>query len=469
MPLPIVELALALALAGVAMVIAARSPFHAFCVFIVTLPFENALAIQGPMKITPSYLALIMLAVVCVVHPRRRTTYGSVSSPLTPYLLAYLFVAALSLGMSIVAPPPQIVSASDLLRWRATDYRGVVQFAFLVFSASAFFVTVFFCSNSVRLRLVVSLFLAVSSLVALYAIFQMVGVWMRLPLVGAYAAGLYEQPASLRPNSTFQEPMLFGHFLLAGLPLLATLHLQRSWLDPADRRFYGWPALVVLLLMSVALMLTISRGAWLGALASAAVIVVLSPRRTRNRTMLMILAAGIVGVIAFIVAMGSAATAWYTLANRFSLSASSVGAEQRFWYQMLLFELLQDYPLLGVGFGNYPLYQLAKFDLYGIAGAYGIYWQSLVETGLVGFASLMLMLFMALRVTRRAMIGLDASPWRPYLAGWIASITGLFVAYLFHGDRLSIYVWVVFGLAMATTLVVRGEPGARGPASGPLT
>ena len=443
-----VELALTLAIGGAALAIAIRSPFHAFCVFLAALPFEDALSLRGALKITPAHLALLTLVGVCLVHPRRRQIHGSVATPLTPFLLAYVGVAALSLVMTIFVPPPSITATTELLRVRASEYRGLLQFALLVFSAMAFFLTLFFCSDPRRLRFAVGLLGVVSGVVALYAIFQMVGVWGRVPLVGSYAAGLYEQPASLRPNATFQEPMLFGHFLLAGLPLVTTLFLQRRSLGAAECRFYGWPGAALIVVMVVALILTISRAAWIGAAASSLVILALSPKAARTRSLLLFGLVAILGLAAFVVAMGSPLNAWHTVVNRFSLSAPSLAAEQRLWYQGFLLELAAQYPLLGVGLGNYPLYQLARFDSYGIAGAYGVYWQALVETGLLGFASLILLLFAALRVPRVALTAIgETSPWRPYLAGCIASMTGLFVGHLFLGDRLGLHVWVLLGIA----------------------
>jgi O-antigen ligase len=424
---------------------------------VASLPFEYALALRGPVTIAPSYVALLVLFVVCMIHPARMTTKGSLASELNPFVLGYLGVAVLSLVITIVSPPPQINVSSSLLRWRAGDYRGVIQVAFLLFSASTFFVTLFFCSDARRLRFAVSGFIVLSALIALYGIYQMVGVRLRLPLVGVYASGLYEQPASLRPNATFQEPMIFGHFLVAGISLLASLIVQRAGLDHEDRRIYGIAAIPMLMVMVVALVLTVGRGAWLGAAASAAVSVLIMDRSARRRAVLMLSVVTVTGVIGFIVLMGSPTTAWYTVVNRFSLAASSVGAEQRLWYQELLFRLWREHLILGVGFGNYPLYQLARFDLTGIAGAYGIYWQSLVETGTVGFISLVAMLLAAFRLMLRQLATAPHSPWRPYLVGWVGSLTGLLVGYLFMGDRFNLYMWATLGFAMATVKVAAEE------------
>ena len=452
-----VDSALILVLGAVILFVASRSPFHAFCVFVASLPFEYALALRGVVTIAPSYLALLVLFVVCMTHPARMTTKGSLASELNPFVLGYLGVAVLSLVITIVSPPPQLGVDSVFLRWRAGEYRGLIQVAFLLFSSAAFFATLFFCSNARRLRFVVSGFVVLSTLIALYGIYQMVGVRLRLPLVGVYAAGLYEQPASLRPNATFQEPMIFGHFLLAAISLMGSLVTHRAGLDPEDRRIYGLAAIPMLMVMVVALVLTVGRGAWLGAAASAAVSVLIMEPSARRRAVLMLIIVAFAGVIAFILLMGSPTTAWYTVVNRFSVAASSVGAEQRLWYRELLLELWREHPILGVGFGNYPLYQLARFDLTGIAGAYGVYWQALVETGTVGFVSLTAMLAAVYRLLFRQLARAPHSPWRPYLVGWVAGVTGLLVGYLFMGDRFNLYMWVTLGFAMATVRIAAEE------------
>src|SRR5204862_3244705 len=50
------------AIAIAALRIAVRSPFDAFCVFVATLPFENALAFHGPLTVTPACVSLMLAA-----------------------------------------------------------------------------------------------------------------------------------------------------------------------------------------------------------------------------------------------------------------------------------------------------------------------------------------------------------------------------------------------------------------------
>lgn len=445
--------ALVVALTAAVVVAAWQSPFHAFCVFLAALPFESALAIQGPLTVTPAYVALIVAVLALIAHPRRRIVRGTLESPISRYLVAYLFVAALSLTMTIIAPPPQVAAATELLRWRVGSFRSIVQYAFLCFSAGAFFVTLFFCSTPQRLRFATRLFVVVAAITALYGLFQMIGVRYRAPLVGTYAAGLYETPASLRPNATFQEAMNFGHFIVAALPVLIALRLhagKRATRDDRGDLAYRAAALPMIAVMATALFVTIGRGAWLGGGVAMLLVLAASERFARRRAV----GLGAVAVVAAVVfvwfTFESFDSAITTVLNRVRFQSATVQSEQRLWYFPFLLGLVREYPVLGVGYGNYPVYQVFAFGLYGIAGAYGVFWQALVDTGVIGFVALIAVIFRALWALSRALTTTTSLEWRPYLVGWTGALAGLSVAHLFFGDRFSLYMWVAMGLAMST-------------------
>lgn len=438
-----------LAAALAVVIFAGRSPFRAFVIFIAALPLESSLALRGPLTISPVYVALLFVLAVGVLFPK--AARGSFASPLNRVVMLYLVVAVLSMVMTIAIPPPTI-PGSESLGWRVSQFRTVVQIGFLAFSVAAYFAAVFFCNTPERLRLATRVFIVTSGFVALYGLYQMVGVRYHMPLVGLYAQGLYEQPASLRPNSTLHEPMIFGHYLMVALALLVSGFLQRHALPADDRRWFGLRALPMLLVIALALFLTISRSAWMGAIVAIVAIMGLADRRGRRTALIMIGIAAVVVPILFAISVGSFEAAWHTVANRFDTSTRGLASEQRLWYQPFLLDLAAQHPMLGVGFGNYPLHQLARFSSYGIAGAYGVIWQSLVETGLVGLLTLVALMVGALRVLYRAMATRE-NPWRPYLVGWFGALMGLYVGFFFFGDRIALYVWAAFGLAMATVKV----------------
>lgn len=451
-----VEVILIASLALVAAGVALRSPLHAFWVLIAALPFESALAYKGPLTILPAYLAVLMVAGLLVAHPTRHSVRGSLRAPMGTLVLVYVLAAASSLIMTVIAPPPEVVSMSSSLRWRVSGYRSVMQFALLCFSAGTFFLTVFICSTAERLRFAIRLFVVVSALTALYGLFQMAGVWYRAPLVGPYAAGYYDTPASLRPNATFQEPMNLGHFLLASCPVVLALFLHERKLTRTDRLAFGVAALPLIAVMLGALFLTIGRAAWLGFGVAVALVFAASDRSGRRRALGLCIPMAIAAIPFALFAFGSAETAWTTVANRFRINGATLLGEQRLWYFPFLLGVAREYPILGVGYGNYPVYQVFAFGLGSIAGAYGVFWQALVETGVIGFGSLLAMVGGAMLAIVRT-LGTPHSEWRPYLVGWLGAIAGLATAYFFFGDRFSLYMWVALGLAMATVRQAR-EP-----------
>jgi O-antigen ligase len=114
------------------------------------------------------------------------------------------------------------------------------------------------------------------------------------------------------------------------------------------------------------------------------------------------------------------------------------------------------YPVLGVGYGNYPFYQLDRFGG-DIAGAYSLYLQALVETGVVGLAALLGMMGAYYVFMWQALRRARNTEWWPWLAGCMSGFTGLLIQYFTFGDRLSVYVWVFIGLSMAMVNVVNAE------------
>lgn len=450
-PAPI-EAVLVAAAAAVAVAIAIRSPFHAFCVLIVTLPFEDALAFDTVFTVTLPHLAMLLLIGVCAFHGRREAVLGRLRSPLHPLVLIYLGVCLLSLVMTIVAPPPEAFSIAAA-GWRTGALRSVIQVSLLLFLSLGYFATVFFCATPRRLKLALTIYLATAALIALYGLYQMVGVLAHVPAVSTNVQSYFDAPASFRPNSTFKEPLLFGHYLLTALPLAVSLFLHRDRLRREDRVRWGLGLLPAITLMAAALLTTVARGAWFGFIGAMGALVIVTVRTWGWRSVVRAAPAAAVISIAAAVAMRAAHPSWrdmfWSIANRFAFfDPSNIAGEQRLPFIPFLLGLAKDYPVLGVGYGNYPFYQLDRFGG-DIAGAYGLFFQALVETGLLGLAALAALIGAFYVQVWRALGRARNTEWAPWLAGCLAGLTGLLIQYFTFGDRMAQYVWVFIGLTMA--------------------
>ena len=193
---------------------------------------------------------------------------------------------------------------------------------------------------------------------------------------------------TVRIYSSLDNPNLLGGYLLPILPLAAVALL----------RWNGWPqrlfALGALGLGIVALVLTYSRGAWMGMVASLALLaLLLLLRHTRSwpplwrRLLPIVLLGG--GGLALVVLI----TQVEPLRVRvMSLVAGREDSSNNFrmnvWTSVL--QMIRDRPWIGIGPGNtvfnliYPLYQQPKFNA---LSAYSIPLEWLVEAGLPGLVS----------------------------------------------------------------------------------
>lgn len=449
----------------VSILFALRLPFYGFLILILTLPFEAAFVLEIGFTIRPSYLVVLGLTFVILCQFALRGRFGDFSSPLNIPILLYLGVTSLSLIMTILNPPPAVDMAPEA-KLRGSEFRSMVQLAFLFFSSLAYFYTVYFCSNDSRIVRALRTYVYCAIALSIYGIYQFVAFILNLPFVDitnalstggdVYHASRYGAWYDFRSHGTFQEPLNFGHYLVTAIPIVFALALCRKKVgdkvSSAVLRTYSLPILV----MCSALFLTRSRGAWLGLLAGIVVLLMLVRQKVQLRffsiTTLTIVTLHLM-MILFIPQIYD--RLWEAVFFRFSEGQMSY--EPRFHFFAFTMGLFREHPILGVGIGNYPLYQAVARGINVPGTAFGLPWQALVETGILGFLSLCLLVLRFYQVVLRSLSEAKGSPWYPYLVGYLASFTALIIPYFFFGDRLNLYVWVLMGLSMSTVKIIEGK------------
>jgi putative inorganic carbon (HCO3(-)) transporter len=190
---------------------------------------------------------------------------------------------------------------------------------------------------------------------------------------------------TIRIYSTLDNPNLLGGYLLPILPLalVAVLRWQGRW----PRLF----ALTALVLGVVALVLTYSRGAWMGMVAGLGTLVLLLLWRAirhwplvwrRTVPLLVVLGSAVVLVVLVTHVESLQVRVMSLLAGR---EDSSNNFRMNVWTAVL--QMIQDRPWIGIGPGNtifnliYPLYQQPKFNA---LSAYSIPLEWTVEAGIPG-------------------------------------------------------------------------------------
>ena len=129
----------------------------------------------------------------------------------------------------------------------------------------------------------------------------------------------------------------------------------------------------------------------------------------------------------------------------------------RLAYYSFIFELWKQYPVLGVGIGNYGFHAASYFSSSLLVSAHGIFWQSLVETGILGFLVFCLLILIYYRTMIQTLVKVRGTYWYPYLIGYLASFTAMMIQYLTFGDRFNLYFWFFLGISMATLRIIGKE------------
>ncbi|MFO0015506.1 MAG: IctB family putative bicarbonate transporter [Synechococcaceae cyanobacterium] len=190
---------------------------------------------------------------------------------------------------------------------------------------------------------------------------------------------------TVRIYSTLENPNLLGGFLLPVLPIAVVAFLR--WRQPL-RRLY---ALLAFLLGVAAMVLTYSRGAWMGMVASLALLAMLLlwraiqhwPLFWRRTLPLLLLVGGAVVLLVLVTQVEPLRVRVMSLfvGREDSSNNFRINVWQAAW------KMIEARPALGIGPGNkafnliYPIYQTPKFNA---LSAYSIPLELLVEAGIPG-------------------------------------------------------------------------------------
>jgi putative inorganic carbon (HCO3(-)) transporter len=369
-----------------------------------------------------------------------RTTPGRIG-PINLALLAVLAVALLATGFS----PVPVAAAKGLMK--LTSYLGVYALLRQLLASSPLW-----WDRLVAALLAGQLLTSVIGIRQLYADSSQLARWSDNNSVAEGTVRIY---------STLDNPNLLGGYLLPILPLAVVAVLR--WRTLPRRLF----ALVSLVLGIVALVLTYSRGAWMGMVASLGLLgLLLAMRQTRHwppfwrRTFPLLL------LVATAVALVVLVTQVEPLRVRvMSLVAGREDSSNNFrinvWTSVLA--MINDRPWLGIGPGNtafnliYPLYQQPKFNA---LSAYSIPLELLVEAGVPGLLAGVALLFTAVRTGLRQGQG-QGMLNLPSLAA-VAVFAGLAVQGLTDTIFFRPEVQLVGLFSLATLAAAAADPQAAG-------
>lgn len=237
-------------------------------------------------------------------------------------------------------------------------------------------------------------------------------------------------------------------------------------LSVALRRDAGWRTRLILwaglLVQFVAILLTVTRGAWIALFAGLAAVCLL----IRNRAVLMF---GIVAVAAVLVfAFVNARHTGRNVSPVLLAQKLDVHARTRLVLWDIAWDLFRDNPVFGVGMGDYSLEadrRVGDRTVTTTTDTHNVYLQVLATRGLVGFIPFVLFWFYVFRSLVRAR---DGSPKGSLEWHYAVGAIGATVAILFGAltennvddEEVFIAYMFVLGLALSANYV-RGRTGPK--------
>ena len=384
------------------------------------------------------------------LHPGLFCLLAAALIPFVPTmaLLALVLAVGLSLCLSCGMGQDRISGYSPTFRWAVllalvyllsiltsvapgrSLYPGLLMAAFVLFAPAVFL--------SVRkygdIRRILAAIALGGVLVSLY------GFWQRLN-PGAYQTGWVDKDMfssiRFRVYSTFANPNVLGEYFLLVIPFAFALGLTA----PNRRKKILWIAAAGV--MCLCLLLTYSRGCYLGLLFGMVIFLVLLDRR------FLIL----VGVLAVLSPLYVPDSIWQRLLSIGNLGDTSTNYRVNIWIGTA--RMLKDFWFCGVGPGEdafntvYPLYSLNAIDT---PHSHNLYMQLLCDAGLPGLLALLGFVGSLLRGLMTTVRRSRRKETKIYAMAGISAFSGVllqgFTDYPFYNYRVMLLFFLLAGLCM---------------------
>ena len=327
----------------------------------------------------------------------------------------------------------------------ATSLRpGVLTVAFILFSLVLYNAV----TSRAQLDVLISVMVLVGAAVSVYGILQYLFRW------GYQSAAWVDSDMfsniTFRVSATLDNPNMLGQYLILMVPLGGAKLLSAK----------DWPRRLLWLgccgAMCVCMLLTFSRGAWLGLLfAGAAFVILLSPR-------LMLLIPVVL------------ARLWVLLPETVTSRFSSIGdlkdasTSYRFYIWMGTLAMLKDYWLCGIGPGAeafnkvYPAY---SYNGISAPHSHNLFLQILSDAGIAALGTFLILLFVYFRMMCVAMSKERDWTSRIHQIALTAGVCGFLVQamtdYSFYNYRVLFLFWIY--LVLGALCAGRSRLGERGP------
>jgi O-antigen ligase len=431
-------LAAVIVLGSIAFTVTLIRPEYGLYLLVFAVPWGSVREIRlGAMTVgvTEALVGLVLAAWLAKMIAAReiKTVHPPLLLPLLIFLGAILLSLAVTLSLQY--------SLKEVLKW--LEVLGIYLFVVNVFGKQ-------------EAKAIILLILLAGISQALLGIYQFFG------RVGPEGFLLFDR--FMRAYGTFEQPNPYGGYLGLVLPLAYSLSLGARGRGEGIRD-KGSISLVTLsatglVLMLAAMLMTWSRGAWLGFIAA---FVVMNVVRSQRAAALFTLALVLLG---FVIVMGGLQLLPEAIIQRFldflpflggvdlsrvEITPANFAVIERLAHWQAGCDMFSEHPWLGVGIGNYepvyPAYALPRWDE-PLGHAHNYYLNIAAEAGLVGLSAYLILwvavFWQAWRAVRRT-----SGYWQGVAVGILGILTHLAVHNFFdnlyvHG--MYVHIAILLGL-----------------------
>ena len=385
-----------------------KPEFGLFCL-VFAAPLAPTMAMAGL-----SLLALFSLVVRSIISPNFKWKYDGLGFLIMIFIAVYLVAGITSFAM-----------VKSLSIWAI----------YLVFTAAYFLVTNVIKSEK-QLNNLLTVFVISGLIVCLYGIAQYIFGW---DTAQAWMDEEMFTDIKMRIYSTLENPNVLGEYILLVLP--AAIGLMWTRKDILQKVVYAGVSLI----MFVALILTFSRGCWIGLLAAAAIFITF--------------AAGKLWGLALIALPILPAVLPESIINRFTsigdMQDSSTSYRVYIWMGALA--MIRDFWVSGIGMGAKAFTEVYPFYSYnGVVAphSHNLFLQILVESGIGGIAVFLIIILLFLKkMITGWQLGGKGNVWSVMITAISAGICGFLLQGMFdncfYNYRVMLVFWYVIGIAVA--------------------
>lgn len=411
-----------------------REPFWGVLALVFFLPFERIPTLEiGGFTAKINHLVgglLILFWLLDLVFNHRKIRSNPTAMP--------VWLLLSSFALSFLAP-----SATT----RGAAFLGLNIFVILLYLA-----TVGLLDSTEKLAKINKILKLSGWLIVIYGFYQFFGDLAGLPtgLDPGYTKMIFGFP---RVQAFSREPLYLGNYLLIPLAIGFSQWLARQTTSNQQQKTNNWSP-ILLILLSIIFLLTLSRGAYLAAIAAFLILVGFYARKVftvRNFTAAAVcILTAVVVVAGILTRLGPESKEKFinqVTIKDFGVSESTQGRLNAFGQAL---DIWRASPWVGVGLGNYGLYTAnLNADAPQVQDIVNNqYIELLVETGLIGLAAFLIFIL--------ACFWRFAVAWRqadqavkPWLVGLAAALVGTLVQYNFFSTLAIVHIWVLLGLLVA--------------------